>query len=292
MMSFAAGESWRTTSIHALPMATAAQRASGGAVSLSRVRSHRDVRRTCSEPVLAPVWEPNEGEEGVDLVPQWLHSLPMSEGEPASALRVPARDGRLPTPWQALLSQLAQGGTAFTLSPLSQQELVAAAHDSLRQKDAVPLRLSAGALEDHYVLKRELMSAAHYEVVEGVKRDTHKNYSLKIVRWRNAARLSAAATAGARLDPMRAFYLISSFVDEVFSEPNQITLCMKWGSHEVDVSHQLSCIILNALKLLRELLPPNDQQSACVRLQRTDLQRVLLRTMALDAFLEHHMYIE
>jgi hypothetical protein len=197
----------------------------------------------------------------------------------------------LPSPWSALLSRLARSGT-ISLSPLSQAELVAAAHDSLRHKDALPLRLRTGVLEDHYLLKRELASGAHFEVTEGVQRETQRNYSVKIVSRHVTARLGPAG-AGRQLDPMQAFYLICSFVDEVFAQPHSVCLCMKWGCHEVDASHQLSCLILDALDLLRELLPPEERHKCRrLRLNRADLQRVLLRSLALDTFLQSNLYLE
>ena len=185
--------------------------------------------------------EPNEGEEGHDEnghVPPWMHSASStsSEGEAAgwrydlgtanNSSHMPVHG--LPSPWSALLSRLARSGT-ISLSPLSQAELVAAAHDSLRHKDALPLRLRTGVLEDHYLLKRELASGAHFEVTEGVQRETQRNYSVKIVSRHVTARLGPAG-AGRQLDPMQAFYLICSFVDEVFAQPHSVCLCMKYAS--------------------------------------------------------------
>ena len=61
----------------------------------------------------------------------------------------------------------------------------------------------------------------------------------------------------------------------------------------MDASHQLSCLILDALDLLRELLPPEERHKCRrLRLNRADLQRVLLRSLALDTFLQSNLYLE
>ena len=39
-----------------------------------RIPSRRDMRRSESAPTLAPVWEPNEGEEGHEAVAQRPHA--------------------------------------------------------------------------------------------------------------------------------------------------------------------------------------------------------------------------
>ena len=61
----------------------------------------------------------------------------------------------------------------------------------------------------------------------------------------------------ARSEPvdMQAYYSIGSFVEEVFIQPNLCCLCFKWGLHEMDSTHQLSCLVLDALMLLIELMP-------------------------------------
>lgn len=265
---------------------------------LARPPSRRDLRRIHSEPTLAPLWEPTEGEEGADS-PPWAspgastsyvrhNSIPLAFNPQAP--HAGTATGRLPTPWEAVLSRLSRSG-ALTLSAVAQQELVAAANESLRQKDALTLQLRSGKLDDHYMLKRELHAGAHYQVMEGISRTTQHNVSLKLVSRGAAARLKRAH-ASARLDPMQVLYLVSSFVDDVFASKRHVVLCMKWGSHEVDATHQLSCLVLNALDLLHELLPAADVPTPNLHLQRADLQRVLLRTMALDAFLQDHLYIE
>ena len=112
--------------------------------------------------------------------------------------------------------------------------------------------------------------------------------SLKIV-----STCSGQLRASKPLDPMHAFYLICSFVDEVYSHSSYVCLCMKWGMHEVDASHQLSSLVRDALHLLRELLPPDEREGcAHLRLGGKEMQRVLLRSMALDTFLQSNLFLE
>ena len=67
---------------------------------------------------------------------------------------------------------------------------------------------------------------------------------------------------------------------------------MRWGMHEVDASDQLSSLIFESLKLILEILPAD--QTACRNLQigGADLQSLLLRSMALDTFLQSNLFLE
>lgn len=276
-------------------------------LGMPRVPSRRDMRRSESAPTLAPVWEPNEGEEGghESPMPQWLHAAASSDQlaalsgscaiRPESGPHVLYSNGHataapMPPPWRALLSSLERSGT-LPISPLAQQELVSAAQLSLQgQKELAPLHLRAGYLEDSYVLKkRDLVAGASFAVHEGVHRKLQRNYSIKIVS-RSGLRPEPGIM---RLDPMQTFYLVSSFVDEVFATPRTLALCMKWGTHEVDQAHRMSELVLDALDLLRELLPPGEHsQPKSFRLDREDLQNLLLRSLALDTFLQDNLFLE
>jgi len=266
--------------------------------SMRRVPSRREMKRSESVPALPSIWEPNEGEEGfVDSgVPSWMHSGASIASEGDSwrySMRAldPHHVADQRTPWETLLSSLAQSEIP-DVSAASLSELVVAAHDSLHSKAAAPLLLQSGMLEDHYDLKQELASGERFEVVEGVHRQSQRNYSLKIISRRGAHKLRAAGGSKRQLDPMRSFYLICSFVDEVYATADKVCLCMKWGSHEVDASHQMACLVLDALDLLFELLPPNvSSPYEFPKLDSSGLQRLLLRSMALDTFLQDHLWL-
>ena len=66
-------------------------------------------------------------------------------------------------------------------------------------------------------------------------------------------------------------------------------LTTKWGMHEVDASHQLSAWCVDALHLLRELLP---KEQSYFWLSAQDMQRVLLRTSCLDLYLQSNLFIQ
>ena len=59
----------------------------------------------------------------------------------------------------------------------------------------------------------------------------------------------------------------------------------------MDASHQLSCLVLDAIDLLQELLPPNERPRY-LRLHRTDLVRLVVRSMALDTYLQERLFLE
>ena len=68
---------------------------------------------------------------------------------------------------------------------------------------------------------------------------------------------------------------------------------MKWGMHEVDSSHQLSKWIVESARVLLELLPSNQRDALkYLRLGSTDVQHLLLRSAALDLYLEQSLFIE
>lgn len=124
--------------------------------------------------------------------------------------------------------------------------------------------------------------------MEGVHRQTQKNHSLKIVSLhRNNVRAVKA------FDTMQAFHMISSFVDEIYCHPNYVCICMRWGMHEVDSSHQLSKWIVESARLLFEVLAPQEQKtSRYMRLGPLEVQKLLLRSAALDLYLQDNLFIE
>jgi len=281
-----------------------------GALGLKRVPSAAAMRRIASEPTLTPVWEPNEGEEessdnmlwdlaqpgqnAAKLPPRSVSTVAFakafddekSERDRAhKASRVPP-DPHMPAPWVGLLTRLAAFGESSSLSPLSFAELLQAAHASLRHQLA--LHLCSGLLESAYLLRKPIATGNAWKIIEGVEHTTQRNFSLKIVSTREAPPRSTTTIC-----PMQAYYLISSFVDEVYLHPNYMCMCMKWGMHDIDSSHQLSHIILDALCLLLEVLPA-EQRARCsyLRLSAIDVQHVLLRSMALDEFLSKNLFIQ
>lgn len=82
----------------------------------------------------------------------------------------------------------------------------------------------------------------------------------------------------------------------MFTHPNYICIVMKWGMHEVDASHQISASIIDAIRLLNELLPHTRSRSEQRRLQHLRmsgdvLQKLLLRVACLDAHLKSSLWL-
>jgi hypothetical protein len=68
---------------------------------------------------------------------------------------------------------------------------------------------------------------------------------------------------------------------------------MRWGMHEVDSSHQLAKWIVETVRLLQDVLPVQQQKVAkYLRFGAATLQHMLLRSAALDLYLQHNLFIE
>mmetsp|Transcript_62444 Transcript_62444/g.103882 ORF Transcript_62444/g.103882 Transcript_62444/m.103882 type:complete len:276 (+) Transcript_62444:54-881(+) len=269
---------------------------------LPRVPSRTGLKHSASAPQLAPVWEPFD--EDLDDQPPWLntsqsvdlpHSVTSAGRERARTVHggnildhLPSShpsDGQMPEAWRHLLEQISAGDSMS----LSHFELVDAMQHNLTQ-DTLPLRLQEGLVEERFMMRRELIASRGYKVVEGVEKTTLRNFALKIVHtgkcvWRG----------NKSLDLMQALHLIASFVDEVFCHPNYVCICMKWGMHEVDSSNQLSAWIVDASRLLAELLhgqqPRSSRHSLYLRVSAHELQRLLLRTACLDLYLNNNLWL-
>jgi len=263
-------------------------------------RSSKSMPRSESAPLLAPLWEPSDDVHELDAPPSLLgssasadHSGPKLNGFADSHGGDVSHS--LPDAWQALLgavSAISASSEHFDerlLANLTQSELVAAAHESLL--DSVPLRLDFGVLDQFYVMKKELSACTDFKVLEGVERSTHKNFSLKIVPRAKGRRLRAVKP----LEPLQVSYLIMSFVHEVYVHPNYVCVCLKWGMHEIDSSHQLSAWIVEASHLLDELVQSHPSLTASsrryLRLSAKELQRLLLRTACLDLYLNSNLWL-
>lgn len=256
-------------------------------------RSSKSMPRSESAPLLAPLWEPSDDVHEADGPPM-LSATASAEYSGAKLNGVPNGHScdashALPDSWQALLESVSAGSDRLDeWAPLTQAELVAAAQDSLR--DSVPLRLDFGVLDQFYVMKKELSACTDFKVLEGVERATHKNFSLKLVP-RAKRRLRAAKP----LEPLQVSYLIMSFVHEVYVHPNYVCICLKWGMHEIDSSHQLSAWIVEASHLLDELVQSHPLLTApgrrYLRLSAKELQRLLLRTACLDLYLHSNLWL-
>ena len=85
--------------------------------------------------------------------------------------------------------------------------------------------------------------------------------------------------------------LLSQCLEEVYEGPNHVCIVMHWGTHELDGKHQLAAAVLEALRLLRELVPPAELASDGLMLRKADTQRLMLRAIALDCHLQANLFI-
>lgn len=201
----------------------------------------------------------------------------------------------LPETWKKLFDQLLPNCSSYSQAELS--ECAAACEEGLREQRHRPVALRIAMLHDVYMLKQDLVTGSNgaWKVVEGLERQTRKNYSLKMIAVKSAASLRGRDDdeSSHKLN-MQAFYSICSFIEEALYNPSYVCIVFKWGLHEMDTNHQLSCLVLDAIQLLLELLPdelkPPKQQ--CLRIGKGELQRVLLRSMALDTFLQSNLFLQ
>ena len=298
---------------------TAASTAATAMKTLTRVPSCARLRRISSAPTLLPVFEPNEGEEAAEqaavIAVETMDARPylrsvasekhMADGLLAFLQPTPDRQSHrqshshaaLPLKWDGIVHDLQSH--CGSLSPAQQAELVMAVQESLCHSGQLQLR--SGRVDDRFLIRREVLSSRSssgnlHQILEAVDRSSDKNYSLKVVH--NPLRLRAPSGKSCpKVEPLQAFYLICSFVEEVFVEeehgrPTVLSVVMRWGMHEVDASDQLSSLIFESLKLILEILPAD--QTACRNLQigGADLQSLLLRSMALDTFLQSNLFLE
>lgn len=82
----------------------------------------------------------------------------------------------------------------------------------------------------------------------------------------------------------------------MFTHPSHTCVVLKWGTHEVDASFQMSASILDAIRLLAVMLPPARTREArhCARHLRLSgdlIARLLLRMACLDAYLGANLWL-
>lgn len=148
------------------------------------------------------------------------------------------------------------------------------------------VRLRRSKVSDHYTFQKMLSQDGDILVVEGLQRDTWSSYALKLV-----GRGSTAPSAGPPLAPAQVCALVDECLEAVYEGPNHVCLVMHWGTHERDAGHQLAAAVLEALRLLHELLPrrpANDEQHS-IMLTAGDLRNLIERAAALDRLLQTHI---
>jgi len=158
------------------------------------------------------------------------------------------------------------------------------------------VRLRRMKLADNYTMGRVLEQRENLIVVEGFHRKTYRSHALKIVsksavHVKQLKQGGGALAAGGACGPE----LISQCIEEVYEGPNHACLVMKWGTHELDTEHRLAAAVLEALRLLHELLPDQSAVGADsanqIMLQGDDTERLVRRVLTLDRLLQANLFI-
>ena len=132
-------------------------------------------------------------------------------------------------------------------------------------------------------------------VVEGVHLRTQQSHALKLVS-KDSKRMRRVGSDGVRLgsDAIRSracSRLLGQCLEEVYEGPNHVCIVLRWGTHELDADHQLAVAVLEALRLLRELVPEAELPPDGMMLPKADTQRLMLRAVALDCHLQSNLFI-
>ena len=118
-----------------------------------------------------------------------------------------------------------------------------------------------------------------------------------------------------RLGPRAVSQLLAQCLEEVYEGPNHVCLVMHWGSHELDHHHGLAVAVLEALRLLREVMPQSAPLNSLdgggegggggggggidaltssddgLMLSGEDMRKLIERLSALDSHLQAHLFI-
>ena len=110
-------------------------------------------------------------------------------------------------------------------------------------------------------------------IVEGLHLLSSQSVALKLVS-KGFARLGVDREKSQALVRSQ---LLGQCLEEVYEGPNHVCIAMRWGTHELDAHHQLAASVLEALRLLRELVPASELPKDGLMLRKADTQRLMLR---------------
>jgi len=156
---------------------------------------------------------------------------------------------------------------------------------SLRNSGRV--RLGRSRVAEHYSMGGVLAQGEHFLVVEGVHISTNRPHSLKLISKNSQLKLQQHP----QLPKADCSRRLSQCVEEVYEGPNHVCLVMHYGTHELDSEHDLSVAILEALRLLREVMPNTGDSEDCLCLKAADTAKLMHRLTALDTHLQANLFI-
>lgn len=156
------------------------------------------------------------------------------------------------------------------------------------------VQLLRSRVADNYTTGKVLAQGDDFMVVEGFNVRTHRSHALKLLA-KSSKRLTRPGwfQAGGRassLGPRVCSRLLTQCLEEVYEGENHVCMVMHWGTHELDSHHELACAVLEALRLLHELLP-HDTPEEGLMLRAEDTQRLMMRLLALDCHLQANMFL-
>ena len=151
------------------------------------------------------------------------------------------------------------------------------------------VQLARSRVADNYSMGKILAQGDDYMVVEGLHLATQRSHALKLLSKQSPR--FVRETGRRSLGPRVCCRLLAHCIEEVYEGPNHVALVMHWGTHELDSQHDLSVAVLEALRLLRELLPPSELPREGLKLSASDLQKLMARLFAIDSHLQANLFI-
>jgi len=148
------------------------------------------------------------------------------------------------------------------------------------------VRLHQCNVSDHYRMGKVMAKGDDWLIVEGQHLATQQSHALKLLSKRSNRFEPTTGLKGRNYS-----HLLSQCVEELYEGPNHVCMVMRWGTHELDEHHELAAAVLEALRLLRELLPPSSLPREGLMLQKADARRLMLRALALDRHLQSNLFI-
>lgn len=153
--------------------------------------------------------------------------------------------------------------------------------------DTGKIELLKSKVSDNYRMGKVLAQGIDFLVVEGVHLQTKQSRALKLI-CKSSARFRLGD------EPLRTRVCsntLSSCLEEVYEGPNHVCVVMRWGMHELDGQHTLAAAVLEATRLLRELVPSDELPAEGLMLRKCDAQRLISRATALDCHLQSNLFI-
>ncbi len=164
-----------------------------------------------------------------------------------------------------------------------------------------PLQVLQRRVADTYRMGKVLESGHDYMVIEGLHLRTSTSHALKLInkgsaselRKSFAAKLNAGGDANINDDPFGTdLEELSRYLGEVYEGPQHVCLVMEWGTHRLDSQHRLGVLVLEALRLLHELLPLGTKYiDDGLMLRAADTRKLISRLLTLDWHLQANLFL-